>query len=232
LTAKGCVRFEVGMNAITPTLLTVLIGAARSPDADLIRRTAEEVARRPEFRLEPKSDNSALVRYLLEKLGELFGYLGALWHLSPVVACILVIVVLSIVVAILVRIALTIRQGWVGQSPAGNMAAHKRRQLDPTKWERDAEQAAQQGDYIGAVRLLFRAAVIRLEQRAGRVARPGTTNREYLARYRASDAIDALRQFVEVIDAKWYGYGVCDADDFQRCRQAHALIRGVAGAST
>ncbi len=65
---------------------------------------------------------------------------------------------------------------------------------------------------------------MQLDQRLGRQTRPGTTNREYLARYRASTVIDALGQFVDVIDAKWYGHGECDVDDYRRCRQAHALI--------
>ena len=62
--------------------------------------------------------------------------------------------------------------------------------------------------------------------------RPGTTNREYLSRYRVTSFIDALRQFVDVIDAKWYGHGLCDADDYQRRRQAHASIRSAIGANS
>ena len=112
------------------------------------------------------------------------------------------------------------------------MLASRRKQLDPARLEEEAEHTAQQHDYIGAVRLLFRATVLRLEQRAGRTARPGTTNREYLSRYCATNFIDALRQFVDVIDAKWYGHGLCDADDYQRCRQAHALIRSAIGTTS
>jgi hypothetical protein len=138
---------------------------------------------------------------------------------------VLVIVLLvAVLVALIAHIVYSLHQGLRTHIGLGASLSSKRRQLDPVQLERQAEEAANRQDYIGAVRLLFRAAVLRLDQRAGRQSRPGTTNREYLTRYRASGVIDALKQFVDVIDAKWYGYGECDVDDYRRCRQAHAMI--------
>ena len=208
---------------------TCSVGAL-APDADLVRRTAGEVVRRPEFQLVPKRDKSALILYLLELVAKILKFLGQLWEISPVLACVIVVVLVAAIVALILHIGYTVKAAWAGETPAKATLANRRRQLDPEQIEREADEAARRQDYIAAVRLLFRAAVVRLEQAAGRTARPGTTNREYLSRYRAANFIDALRQFVEVIDAKWYGYGLCDADDYQRCRAAHALIRGAAGA--
>jgi Domain of unknown function (DUF4129) len=210
---------------------TALAGAASAPDSDVIKRTAEEVLSRPEFQLKAERNSSVLLVYVLEQLQAFFDFLEALWTISPVLACVIVVVLVVAVVALIVHITYTARAAWVGESLAADLFSSRRGQLDPAQLERAAEEAAARHDYIGAVRLLFRAAVVRLDQRAGRTPRPGTTNREYLSRYRASTAIDALRQFVDVIDAKWYGYGECGADDYQRCRQAHGLIRGAAEAS-
>jgi len=202
-----------------------LIGAASLPDPDVIRRTADEVVRRPEFRLEPVRDSSLLQKFLWRLWLWFFKLMGQLWDVSPVLAWLVVILLVATLVALIVHIFYTLRQGLRSHIGLGAALTSKRRQFDPAQLEREAEEAAGRHDYIGAVRLLFRAAVVRLDQQAGRIARPGTTNREYLARYRASTVIDALGQFVDVIDAKWYGHGECDVDDYRRCRQAHALIQ-------
>ncbi|HEX4143535.1 MAG TPA: DUF4129 domain-containing protein [Pirellulales bacterium] len=207
-------------------MFSSLIGAASLPDPDVIRRTADEVVRRPEFQLEPVRDSSVLQKFLVRLWMWFLKLLSQLWDISPVLAWLVVIFLIAALVALIVHIVYTLRQGLRSHIGLGATLLSKRRQLDPVQLERQSEEAANRHDYIGAVRLLFRAAVLRLDQHTGRAARPGMTNREYLARYRASSVIDALGQFVDVIDAKWYGYGECDVEDYRRCRQAHALIHG------
>ena len=207
-------------------MLFSLIGAASLPDPDVIRRTAGEVVRRPEFRLEPVRDSSILWNFIRRLLRLFHDFMDQLWDISPVLAWLVVILLVVTLVAVTFHIVYTLRQGIRSHIGLGTALSSKRKGLDPAQLERQAEEAAGQSDYIGAVRLLFRAAVLRLDQHAGRASRPGMTNREYLIRYRATSVIDALGQFVDVIDAKWYGYGECDVEDYRRCRQAHALIHG------
>jgi hypothetical protein len=207
-------------------MLSSLIGVASLPDPDVIRRAADEVVRRPEFRLEPVRETSILWNFVRRLLRSFLKLMDQLWDVSPVLAWVVIILLIVTLLALTIHVVYTLRRGLRSHIGLGATLSGKRRQLDPAQLEREAEEAANRLDYIGAVRLLFRAAVLRLDQHAGRTARPGMTNREYLARYRASNVNDALGQFVDVIDAKWYGYGACDVDDYRRCRQAHALIHG------
>jgi hypothetical protein len=207
-------------------MLSSLIAAASLPDPDVIRRTADEVVRRPEFRLEPVRDSSILWKFIRRFLRLFLDFMDQLWDISPVLAWLVIVLLIVTLLAVTFHIFYTLRQGIRTHIGLGATLTSKRKGLDPAQLERQADEAAGRHDYIGAVRLLFRAAVLRLDQHAGRAARPGMTNREYLARYRASSVIEDLGQFVDVIDAKWYGYGECGVEDYQRCRQAHAVIHG------
>jgi len=98
----------------------------------------------------------------------------------------------------------------------------RRRGQDPVELERLADHAAAEANYIGAIRYLFRASVVRLEDWDKRTHRPGTTNRELLRRYRDKQLVSqSLSQMVDTIDRKWYGDEVCSHLDYQSCQQAH-----------
>ncbi len=91
-------------------------------------------------------------------------------------------------------------------------------------WERLADEAAAQGEWIAAVRHLFRACLAQLEERERRPFRRGTTNRGHLRRYRNAAFCDSLELLVLTIERKWYGDEVCDAKDYEACRQAHSRV--------
>ena len=95
----------------------------------------------------------------------------------------------------------------------------------PLALERLAQEAVAQGDFISAVRYLFRACLVRLQANDERTFRPGMTNREYLRRFRKTSFVDSLALFVELIDTKWYGGGDCRREDYESCRTAYALIQ-------
>ena len=82
-------------------------------------------------------------------------------------------------------------------------------------------EPAEHADYIGAIRLLFRSALRRLELAERRKFRPGFTNRELLRRYRSSPLADSLARLVETIELKWYGNTPCEQADYVACRGAH-----------
>ena len=82
-----------------------------------------------------------------------------------------------------------------------------------------------------AVRLLFRACLLRLELAESRKYRGGTTNREVLLRHRNTAVYEPIRLFVETLEVKWYGLGECSLSDYESCRLAHAeLVRSAKGA--
>jgi hypothetical protein len=103
--------------------------------------------------------------------------------------------------------------------------AERDRAIDPADLEREAETRGARGDYIEAIRLLFRAAVLRLQRAEKRPFRPGFTNRELLRRYQSSPLFDPLKGFVETIDAKWYGLQPCNPEDYAVSRVRHIELR-------
>jgi hypothetical protein len=74
------------------------------------------------------------------------------------------------------------------------------------------------------VRLLLRAALVRLEQQRQSTFKPGLTNREYLQRFRRSPAHEPLRELVETVDVSWFGDAACSLDDYQRARTAYRSL--------
>jgi hypothetical protein len=205
--------------------------AAAAPSAEAIRETAREVVARSEFQLRPVHDSRPLWDLLWRVLRPIFEFFAGLWAISPVLAWIVIIVLSGICLVIIGHIVYSFSQAISrGTSLAAGLAL-ERKKVDPIELERQAENAAVKQDFISAVRLLFRASLLRIAQREKRELRPGTTNREYLRRYAQSRYATALQQFATVIDAKWYGYGVCDADDYLACRNAHRTILSASEAS-
>ena len=96
---------------------------------------------------------------------------------------------------------------------------------NPKFLEQRSIEAAGTGDYILAIRLLFRAGVLRIEQAQKHALRRGVTNREILTRYQNTPIAEPLGLFVDMIDRKWYGDDVCIEMDYRNCTDAHATIR-------
>jgi hypothetical protein len=89
------------------------------------------------------------------------------------------------------------------------------RGADPAELEREAQQAASESDFATALRLTFRAGLLRLDER-GRIRYwPGLTSAE-VADLLASPEFEALaRRFDEVV----YGHRTAIAADFVNARQ-------------
>lgn len=213
--------------------LVVIIAAqvAALPDPDRIREKAAEVVGRPEFQEAENIDLRGeffvwLIRLIERALTPFFAFFGHLWEFSPILATVVFVLLVVLLVVIVGHIIRSFRVAMQRRTGTAHLGLIQKRPLDPRSFELEAEDAARRQDYIVAVRLLFRAALLRLELAEKRTTRPGVTNREYLRRYRGTSSYDALRQFVEVIDAKWYGGSSCDQQDYLTCRQAHATLQG------
>ena len=90
-----------------------------------------------------------------------------------------------------------------------------------------AEQEAAAGDYRLALRYLFLAIMLALQERGMLELRPGLTNHEYLAALRtavesgrdnALQDFPSLQRLVEEFDRIWYGHRPFGAADFARCQ--------------
>lgn len=208
------------------------------PEAEVIRETAQEVIQRPEYRLEPSVDTTPLLLRLFLQILEwiltpfkwLFESLEGIpeplrWVVVIALAVVLAVLVTHIVYTLFAAMRLPQRKG---AAKFGKQTA----ELSPEQLESEAETAVAREDYILAVRLLFRASMLRLQSKAKRRFRPGMTNREYLRRYRKTGVFEELQLFVDTIDVAWYGTSPCTADDYARCHSAHREIRAFAAEGT
>ena len=202
------------------------------PPADEIRDTARLVLERPEFQIESAPPGSEQVLQFLEWLIKLllrpFVWLfNAMDGFPEPLRWLIVIALFLLLIALLGHIFYTVFS--VLRPPARKAAlvdAARGSELRPADFEKLADEAAADRDYIGAIRCLFRAALVGLQQREQRRLRPGITNREILSRLRDARLVEAMRLFVETIDAGWYGRQPCGEGEYRRCREAYQLLRG------
>jgi hypothetical protein len=208
--------------------------AAPLPDPETIRRMAEEVLRRPDYQLNPQTDSGPV---LLEMLLRLLRWilvpfrwlLGALEGLPDWLRFFVVIGLVALLVLLVSHIVYTIVRAVTGpRQKRGLAGALARTPRDPAALEHQAADAGSRGDFITAIRLLFIACLLRLELAEKRAFRAGTTNREHLRRHQSSAVFEPLKVFVEMIETRWYGRGVCGLEEFEACRAAHAQIRAFA----
>lgn len=199
-----------------------------SPDNDAIRRTAAEVISRPEYQVDrgltPEAQAlwQTVLGWILSPLFWLFERLNGL----PMPVRILVTALLSVLLVVLVIHMVWSFVAAVRQTKTTiTRRAPREQKVDPSTLEASAEQAAAAGEYLEAARLLFRAAILRIEGSEKRRLRVGITNRELLRRYRSSALSEPLSRLVDVIDRKWYGAEDCVQADYEQCRSEHARIQ-------
>lgn len=211
----------------------MLSQAANNPPADAIRQRASEILTRPYYDLSESSSTDEgepflfkVIRAIAKPFRWLFDHMQGLPEFAR---WMIVIAVVLVCLYGLVKIIQYFVKGLRGATTSfGRVAENGRRETDPDELERHAETARAKGDYIGGVRLLFRAALRRIELFEKKKLRPGITNRELLRRYRTSPLAGPLARFVETIDLKWYGNVPCEQADYTACESEHDRIRNFA----
>lgn len=202
--------------------------------ADQLQDKVREVLSRPDYieaEIEPSGDLAALIAkiisWLLIPIRWLFEMTAGLPDFARWA---IVIGLLLVLVAILFHMVWSLYRAVTGADAGrrrrdARFAAEELPQLQPVELERMADEAAVSGDWIQAVRLLFRACLLRLEKQEKRPFRRGTTNRQHLSRYRGTRFFDPLETLVKTIELKWYGDEHCEQSDFDACSHAHASVR-------
>jgi hypothetical protein len=207
-----------------------LIAQQTLPPADVIRHKANEVVSRPYYDLgndSSRTDNMPLIldliKWMLKPFQWLFDHLEGL---PDFFRWLIVILCFVLCVALVGHIIYTFVRAVRGPlAQRGRVYEPAAREIDPVELEQQAERAGATGDYIGGVRLLFRAALRRIELAEKKKLRPGITNRELLRRYRTSPLANPLARFVDVIELKWYGNIPCEQADYTACQSEHVRIR-------
>lgn len=199
------------------------------PDPEVIRQTAQEVVERPAYRLDAVPEGGLTLREIVRAIIDFFEWittpLRGLFEVSPVFAWVVVLTLILLLALILGHLIYTFAAVFQRRKRAFELPDDVEAGARPEMFEQQAQQAVAAGDYIQAVRLLFRACLVRLEQAEERPLRRGLTNREYLRRYEDTLFHEPLVPFVNTIDRKWYGGGECRAEDYEQCAHAHAEVQ-------
>jgi hypothetical protein len=211
----------------------LLLASTTLPPADDIRKAVQEIVARPYYEIDtdvPSMDGSLmmeLIRWIIAPFKWLFDSMEGLPEsLRWVIVIFCVVLCIALIAHMVYSFVVAIR-GPIVRRDRVYMSAG--REIDPAELEEQAELAGAAGDYIGAVRLLFRAALRRIEMAEKKKLRPGFTNRELLRRYRASPLANSLQRFVDVIELKWYGDLPCERADYLACQTEHVRIRQYVG---
>ena len=203
---------------------------AAMPDEAVLRDKVREVLSRPVYQIDRSaSETPWLLELFFKALEWLVGAFKWLFELTAglpdFLRWLIVAVLVVVLVALLIHIFYTLFRTLSGDHREPLHVTLAQSPLTTAReWERLADDAAVRGEWIAAVRHLFRACLTRLEERERRPFRRGTTNRGHLRRYRNAAFCEALEVLVLTIERKWYGDEACDAKDYEACRQAHSRV--------
>lgn len=203
------------------------------PSPEALRDAATRIVGGPGYHLDTQQSQNAwteelifqILRWVLTPLRWLFDLTEGL----PDVLRWLIVIGLVILMAILIwhmgRTLLIAMRGPARGSHAGFTS--RQRGFSAEDLEQFAVEAGRAGDHIAAIRFLFRASVVRLEQSSKQRHRPGATNRELLKRFSQwPEVATSIRYFVDVIDRKWYGDEFCTEADYARSQSEYESVCG------
>jgi hypothetical protein len=157
------------------------------------------------------ADGFAAIGRALAPVGRFFDHFAWLWT-NTVARLFLVLGVAAIVAALSLVVIRRRSAVAVGRGGARRALARD----DPSRLDRQAEEAEARGDYATGVRLRFIAGVIRLQD-AGRVRRGRTTATRAIGRQLHSEVFDDLG---DTFDAVAYGGRPATSDDATQARDA------------
>lgn len=189
-------------------------------DAATARRQAEQIlAERRFHRHEVPRPFRGLLHALsrifepvVRALGNLFGQPAIGWPLAAL-----------IVLAALLYAARTVRRRtWEGLPGRGERAP---RAVDPARLEREADEAERRGDLERAIRLRFRAGLLRLDRAHAIELEASTTSGEVSRRLRSRDFDDVAASF----DAVVYGRRPPRGADVELSRAGWTRVLAAAG---
>lgn len=191
-----------------------------------VREALAEVYRRPEFlSAEKKTLFEILSEWLVRWLGTVEG------SAPPWVSRVLIGLVAALGLLLLAQIAWAARGLFARpRRPTARAAGAAPERPEPARHRRSAEEAAARGEYVAAVRALYRYALARLHER-GRVRYDESkTGGDYLRELaRAPDRGETFARFLSDVERVLFGGRPCGADQYDRLSgMADAVADGAA----
>ena len=198
--------------------------AGSSPDAaDRLSR----VLARPEFQPEPENPISAFLRELLkpleEPVGSFLGLIGRwledrLQGIGPWVGWRPLLTFLGLVLlgGLFLWVGLRLREV-MGSAPARVLPEREAGGESSAGLRSEGLRLAQEGDFRGAIRVLYLAALLYWQEKGRLRFDRALTNREVLARARLEadpGLVETLGPLVEAFDRVWYGGAPCSQAEY------------------
>ncbi|MDQ1460293.1 MAG: hypothetical protein QOI08_1777 [Actinomycetota bacterium] len=185
-------------------------------DPDAARREAQRILSSRRFRSAstPRPLRGPL-RWLGDRLATVFGPIGRFFGRIPGPVWILVLIA---VVAVIVGLAVRARRRLATRAPSTTKrtgGALEDEEEDPDALERAADEAEHDGDLARALRLRFRAGLLRLGDRGAIRYRPSVTTGE-VRRTLGSATFDDLAGTFEAVT---YGGRTAEPPDVERARR-------------
>jgi hypothetical protein len=182
---------------------------AASPDD--IRRAADEIMARAEFRQPPQSLYERAQEWLADRLDDL---IRALFEggRSSIFAWLAIAVIVGVIAFLVYRIVSSMARN---PDAEADLSVVTERRRPATDWEREAETHAAAGRWRDALRCRYRALVARLATMGAVDEVPGRTAGEYRVELRRTrpDAAPAFGSATDLFERAWYGHRPMGADE-------------------
>lgn len=171
----------------------------KTVDPDAARHEAQRILRDRRFHNKPAPRPlRGPLEWLADRLHSFFDWVGRL--LAPVPGFVWLALALAIVAAVVARIVVVSqrRRGAAGPTTRRRRRAADEQPEDPDALEAEANHAERSGDLARAIRLRFRAGLLRLGNRGAVDYRPSMTTREVRAAL-GSQTFDELARTFEAV---------------------------------
>lgn len=201
---------------------------APAADPESVRRAAEEILSRPEFREPEPTLADRVLGWIGDLLGEVVRALtggGA----GGVAGTIVIVALLALAAWFLVR---ALRAPTGRRRGAAAVVVHgTEAPQDPAAWAAEAERRAAAGDHRGALRCRYQELVAHLVRDRAVPDDPARTPAELRQALAAGDAALApvAGEVTERFEAAWYGGEPVDRAGYERFATAAAELRELAG---
>lgn len=212
-TADAEARLSALQNSLAVTLTTV--------DPTDLKTLAVLLSNSP-FVTAPRSPLEQLIDRIQQIIREWIQNIVSAPAQTPDLTILIALVLAAAVIFYFVR---ALRRNLVSEQTLPELKVEEEART-PTDALARAQQFANAGDYRGAVRQMYLATLLLLDQRGKLKYDPTLTNREYLRETSLDTRTSAaLTPIVEIFDRSWYGFEPISREEFDAYRQRVEALR-------
>lgn len=177
---------------------------------------------------DPPDEGAGILEWLLSQIIDLLQSSETSRTITEIVIYVLIAIALGYGILAVIRMEPRSKRR---SSTTGYRADGLEERVQDTDFEPLIDQAVQDGDYRGAIRLMYLHGLQKLD-RSGHIDwAPDRTNRQYAHDLSGTDLQQPFREATRIFDIVWYGDNDVSESDLQRLRPPFDEIRKQADAS-